>query len=99
MKFNMYNILINLIMKQTKIFWMTKCFYFFLGNSSIAPVVVVGGSTVLVAAVVDGLVAGLVCSVVDGLVAGFVCSVLEVVVDPAISTPILAYHSKYVHII
>lgn len=62
-------------------------FIFFFENSSIAPVVVVGGSTVLVAAVVDGLVAGL------------VCSVLEVVVDPAISTPILAYHSKYVHII
>lgn len=59
---------------------------------------VVGGSTVLVA-VVDGLVTGLVCSVVDGLVAGLVCSVLEVVVDPAISTPILAYHSKYAHII
>lgn len=29
MKFNMYNILINLIMKQTKIFWMTKCLFFF----------------------------------------------------------------------
>lgn len=77
---------------------MTKCL-FFLFENSIAPVVVVGGSTVLVAAVVDGLVTGLVCSVVDGLVAGLVCSVLEVVVDPAISTPILAYHSKYVHII
>lgn len=29
MNLNMYNTLINLIMKQTKIFWMTKCLFFF----------------------------------------------------------------------